>query len=206
MREIDFVKPVTTAVKACLLGLIALSATSSGFAEERSLQVEVELAKVTGTRLSHAGTVNTTEWEASVDSGKSEILDHVTVTCRPGMPNLMHLGGKLPIPYFDPRVNGSQVQYVDDGLTIDTKVSLDEGLFVIDSSVSSKKQNATTHSYPVQDVIREQTQFLLAPSQTAIISSVRGQFDLATLNRLYPKAKFGAQDSLVITLRVKPAQ
>lgn len=196
----------TTAKKFCLLGAVALALATSGMAEEQNLRVEVQLAKVSAFRLSHAGTVSSSEWDSSTGSGQSEILEEATLVCRSGMPGQVHLGGKIPIAYFDPRVNGAQVQYVDSGFVLDTKVTPDEGGYLIDGSVGVSRPATSTHTNLVQDVVKQQSTFLLAPSQTAIISSMRGQFDVATLNRLFPKAKFGPQDALVITLRVKPAQ
>jgi hypothetical protein len=206
MREKIFMHATTSAKKFCLLSAMVLSVATSSMAEEQNLRVEVQLAKVSSSRSSHAGTVSSSEWDNSTGSGQSEILEEATLVCRSGMQNQVHLGGKIPIVYFDPRVNGAQVQYVDSGLVVDTKVTTDEGVYIIDSSVTCSRPATSTHTNLVQDVVREQSTFLLAPSQTAIVSSVRGQFDVATLNRLYPKAKFGPQDALVITLRVKPAQ
>lgn len=202
------VSPKSTFSNLGLTGVLLFSLASAASAQD-NYTFQVQIAKVPGSlgKMAHAGLVSTADWNRCVEDKKIEILDELSSEAKIGIPALVMAGRKIPIIYPDPRTGAVQVQYTDAGFVFDLKVDRNsDGQLKIESTTSSKNPIANPSGYPQFDVLRQQGNFTLAPGISGLVGSVRGPLTPQYIKQLYPNARLGEQDAIVICVQVKESR
>jgi hypothetical protein len=152
-------------------------------------------------QLARAGVVEPGTWEKRVHAGQAQLLESGSVQSALDKESLTHVGSKVPIAYFDPRVSGYQVQYVDIGFKIDSKAhQLYDGRLTLDCRVERSFMVDNNSTVPASEVITEQSELVMKADQEVAITASRGPLLATYLKHPYPNVTFGPDDSLVLVV------
>ena len=184
--------------------VIFLLLTLSGWAQ--TIKIESFLVRIpAGNReLASAHSLDSAEWERAAGSGQLQILDSGMAVGREGQPIGAIMGHKIPIPYYDPRVEDSQVQYVDSGFKFETRPRLVKpGVYRVDARLEQRFDTSSPKATrPDQVGLVTQTETLLRTGQVFILGKTRGHMTSQFLKQAYPNVTIGENDTVALCLRI----
>lgn len=184
-----------------LLALLVLSFQAVS-AQPGTYQVEYQLVKAASQPAKML--LESEQWLKDLSSNKMQLLESGGVAAIFGEDSYSQSGIKVPIPYRDPRVDGYQVQYIDEGFKIDCSASpYENGLIKVVTRVTKATLAPDAISAYGQDTFLCDSTVLMRRGQTAILTTTRGMVTGEYLNKMYPGTTFGENDTvlLAITLR-----
>ncbi len=184
-----------------LLALLLLS-FQAVTAQQGFYEVEYEFVKTSAQPAKLLLDAN--EWRQYVSSDKANLLDSGTLTSTFGEECLNMSGLKVPIPYRDPRVDGYQVQYIDEGFKLDcTATPHENGMIKVVTRVGKSSLSPDAASAYGQDTFLCDTTILLRRGQTAILTTTKGLVTKQYLSKVYPGTTFGENETVLLAITIR---
>lgn len=187
--------------------LLFLLLTLAVHAEPPLWKLEVQIVRVPAAqaRLAACQTWEVAEWNELLRSGRLAVMESGSLICSLNRDSLAMVGGKIPIGYRDPRVDGYQVQYIDTGWKIDAK--LDEtgqpGVLKVECRTQhSALSGDSAAGLPEQDTLLFQSTVQLKAGQVAVVAAGRGLISSQYVKKILPKETFLEGDTLMFAVKV----
>lgn len=185
-----------------LFSVLLLSFLSSAVVAQEVLRAEYSL--VHSTTAPQKRVYETSAWAQQQAKGRHTTLSSGSALLTMGEDSLTHLGKKLPFPYYDPRTESSQVQYLDVGFKIDCQANpTSDGrvllrVRLVQSALSSDPQTPNS-----SNTFHSESTLLLQRGQTAIVALAQGPLTQRFLEPIYPNSSWSEGDAamLIVTLR-----
>lgn len=138
-------------------------------------------------------------WRQELESPACKVLDSGSCSATWKEEAYAFMGRKLPIPYYDPRAEASQVQYTDVGFKIDCKPRpLANGLIELEVRIE-KTQLVEADGNATSGFITD-TRVVMKRGQTAVLSTTRGLATKTYLGAAYPNLPFDEATTVMIVL------
>lgn len=184
--------------------LLALSVAAGAQSPLYKLEVQVVRVPAEHTRLARCQTWEAGEWAELLRSGKVQVMESGSVLGSLNQDSLSFTGGKVPIGFRDPRVDGYQVQYIDTGWKIDAKLTeFKPGVLRAECRTEhSALTGDTAAGLPEQDVLLFNAEALLKPGQVAVVAAGRGRISSQYIKKILPQEQFAEGDTLMFALTV----
>ncbi len=187
-----------------LILLLALTLAAGAQSALWKLEVQVVRVPAAHERLARCQTWEAGEWADLLGSGKVQVMESGSVLGGLNRDSLSFTGGKIPIGFRDPRVDGYQVQYIDTGWKIDAKLTeFKPGLLRVECrTVHAALTGDTAAGLPEQDVLLCNSEALLKPGQVAVVAAGRGRISSQYIKKILPQEQFAEGDTLMFALTV----
>lgn len=194
-------------MKILKCAVIALILGAQGVAAETPVcRVDMQVVKVPAAHLQlcRDRIQEGDEWQRHIEKGDIQVIESGSVLSSMNQEMQMMLGKKVPIIYTDPRANGTQVNYIDDGFKLQVKAEeISPDQIRLNCMPQRSALNDPGNVHQGQNVFKAWTALVLKPGQVGLVSSTRGILSARYLKKVFPGTVFGEKDTLVMTLRVR---
>lgn len=183
------------------LWFLALSVaflTQPSWAQEKSYDVTVQFVRATSAPQQFL--YDAKAWFAKTDSAAFRVVSEHVFQAKDDKDSLIHVGRKAPIVYKDPRADGYQVQYTDQGMKCDIQVTaLSHGMLKVQVRPEHSVASPTTSFPDGVEVMLVESTFVMKRGQTVILGTTEG-----ILNQVYqPKVGGGPGGVLLFALTLQ---